>query len=396
MKLVQINITCGSGSTGKICVAVSELLTQQGIENYILYASADTDYPLGRKYMKPVETKIQALKSRILGNYGFNSAGATGKLISMLEEIRPDTVHLHNLHGHNCNLQMLFTYLKEKNIKVFWTFHDCWAFTGYCPHYDMVGCSRWKSSCGSCPQRKKYSWFLDRSHDLFEKKKRLFTGLDLTIITPSHWLAEQVKQSFLHTYDVEVIHNGIDLSVFTPRESDFRDRYGCRDKYLVLGVAFGWGSRKGLDVFCELARRLDSRYQIVLVGTDAGVDKLLPENIISIHRTQNQRELAQIYTAADVFVNPTREETFPTTQLESLACGTPVIAFDTGGSPECLDGSCGAVVDRNDLSALEEKIRSLCREMPFGTEDCLRRAANFRQEEKFKAYLNLYLREYEQ
>lgn len=391
MKLVQINTTCGSGSTGKICVAVSKLLTEKGIENYILYTSGDSAYPLGRRYMKPLEVKLQALQSRIFGNYGFNSTGATRKLISVLDEIRPDIVHLHNLHGHNCDLQMLFQYLKEKRTKIFWTFHDCWAFTGYCPHYDMAGCDQWKTSCKKCPQRRRFSCFLDRSHDLFEKKKRLFTGLDLTIIAPSHWLAEQVKQSFLHTYDVKVIHNGIDLSVFTPRESDFRDRYGCGDKFIVLGVAFDWGPRKGLDVFCELAERLDSRFQIVLVGTNAEVDKQLPNNIISIHRTQNQQELAEIYTAADVFVNPTREEALGLTNIEALACGTPVITFDTGGSPECIDMTCGIVVGKNDLFALEEKIRAASDGALFGVEDCVQRAKSFDAEGKFQEYIALYL-----
>lgn len=391
MKLVQINTTCGSGSTGKICVAVSKLLTEKGIENYILYTSGDSDYPLGRKYMKPAEVKLQALQSRILGNYGFNSTRATGKLISMLEEIQPDVVHLHNLHGHNCNVQMLFQYLKKKKTKIYWTFHDCWAFTGYCPHYDMAGCDQWKTSCKNCLQKRKFSWFLDRSHDLFEKKKRLFTDLDLTIITPSHWLAEQVKQSFLHTYDVKVIHNGIDLSLFTPRESDFRDRYGCRDKFIVLGVAFGWGPRKGLDVFCELAQRLDSRYQVVLVGTNPEVDKQLPDNIISIHRTQNQQELAEIYTAADVFVNATREETFPTTHLEALACGTPVLTFDTGGCSEMLDESCGLLVDKDDVNALGEKIYAMHSGTKYTAERCRTRARLFDAQVSFEKYVCNYL-----
>lgn len=391
MKVVQINSFCGSGSTGNICVQVSRMLTKQGVENYILYTSGNSDYPLGKRYMSPLEGKLQALKSRILGNFGFNSKAATKRLLALLEEIQPQIVHLHNLHGHNCNLEMLLQYLKEKKIKTVWTFHDCWAFTGYCPHYDMVGCDRWKTGCGSCPQRKKYSWFLDRSHTMFEKKKELLTGMDLTIVTPSQWLADQVKQSFLYDKEIKVMYNGIDLSVFRPDFSDLREKYRCTGKYLVLGVAFGWGARKGLDVFCDLAKRLGDRYQILLVGTNEEVDKQIPENVISVHRTQDQKELAALYTCADVFVNPTREEVLGLTNLEALACGTPVVTFQTGGSPECIDENCGIVVLRNDINAMAAAIRKICEERPFTSENCIRRAAAFDANDRFREYLELYL-----
>lgn len=391
MKVVQINTVCGRGSTGKICVAVSQLLTEAGAENYILYSAGVSDYPLGRCYMSRGELKIQALKSRIFGNWGFNSAAATRRMIAMLEELQPDIVHLHNLHGHNCDLDMLFSYFKEKKTRLFWTFHDCWAFTGYCMHYDMIGCDRWKTGCRDCPQKKEYSWFLDRSSDLYEKKKALFTGLDLTIITPSNWLAEQVRQSFLKDYPVRVIHNGIDLEIFRPRESDFRAKHGLENKKIVLGVAFGWGPRKGLDVFIELAKRLDERYKIVLVGTDEKTDTLLSENILSIHRTQNQIELAEIYTAADVFVNPTREENYPTVNMEAIACGTPVITFCTGGSPEILDEKTGIVVEKNDVDALQKAIETMCEENSLLESDCLRQAEDFDQRICFQNYISLYL-----
>ena len=390
MKIVQINTTCGAGSTGKICVAVSKLLTAVNIENFILYTSGNSDYSLGKKYMTLQEVKIQALKSRIFGNYGFQSKTATKRLIAELDSIAPDIVHLHNIHSHNVHLGYLFEYLNAKKIKIFWTFHDCWAFTGYCPHYDMIGCEKWKSEgCHNCPQKNRFSWFVDRSKHLFEKKQKTFKGLDLTIITPSQWLANQVKQSFLKQYEVKVINNGIDLAVFKPTESDFRQRYNLENKFIVLGVAFDWGPRKGLDVFIELSKRLDDRFQIILVGTNDAIDKKLPDNIISIHRTQNSIELAEIYTAADVFVNPTREENFPTTHLESLACGTPVITFNTGGCAEMLDEKCSFVVDKNDVDALEDRIL-LCKEKNFSKDDCLARAENFEQHIKFEEYISLY------
>jgi glycosyltransferase involved in cell wall biosynthesis len=227
---------------------------------------------------------------------------------------------------------------------------------------------------------------------MHKRKKKLFSGLNMTIITPSQWLADLVKQSFLKNYPVRVIHNGIDLSVFKPTPSDFRKRYGIAlEKKILLGVAFGWGARKGLDVFIDLAKRLDDKYyQIVLVGTDDNVDKQLPDSIISIHRTQNQAELAEIYTAADLFVNPTREENYPTVNMESLACGTPVLTFRTGGSPECIDEYCGAVVDCDDVDAMEREIIRICSDAPYSKEDCLKRAASFDHHKRFEEYIQLY------
>lgn len=226
---------------------------------------------------------------------------------------------------------------------------------------------------------------------LYERKKQLLSGLDLTIITPSQWLADLVKQSFLKEYPVKMIHNGIDLSVFRPTPSDFREKYHIpEDKFVLLGVAFGWGRGKGMDVFVELSRRLDpEKYQIVLVGTDDAADKNLPENILSIHRTQNQQELAEVYTAADLFVNPTREDNYPTVNMEAIACGTPVVTFDTGGSPESVDEGTGVVVECDDVDAMEREISFIRRERPFAPEACCERAKQFDKNLRFQEYLNL-------
>ena len=390
MKVVQINTTCGAGSTGKICVAVSKLLTAKNIENYILYTSGKSDYPLGIKFAGDKYKKVQALKSRILGNYGFNSNYATRKLIKELERIQPDIIHIHNIHSHDCNLSILFNYIKQKNIKVFWTFHDCWSFTANCTHFTMVKCDKWKVECEKCPQIKQTSWFVDRSKTLFKRKKELFKGLDMTIITPSQWLADLVKESFFKEYPIKVVNNGINLDIFKPVQSSFRKKYGIEDKFILLGVAFGWGKRKGLDVFIELAKRLDDKYQIVLVGTDENVDKQLPKNIISIHRTQNQAELVAIYTAADLFVNPTREENYPTVNMESIACGTPVITFKTGGSPEMLNETCGVVVECDDVDALEQEIMYAFVNRNLSVEDNM--AEHFDEKERYKEYAKLYIK----
>lgn len=392
MKIVQINTTCGIGSTGKICAGISGVLTANGIENRILYSCKTDGHPLGIACSDVRYAKIQALKSRIFGNYGFNSKKATEKMIGELDRIQPDIVHLHNIHGHDCDLAALFSYFKENNTKLIWTFHDCWAFTGYCTHFTMAGCDKWQSRCHDCIQRNEYSWLFDKSGSLFDAKKRLFEGLDMAIVTPSEWLAGLVKQSFLKDHPVQVIHNGIDLTVFQPTNSDFRLQYGVENKKLVLGVSFDWGKKKGLDVFVELARRLPDDYRIVLIGTSDAVDEHLPDKILSVHRTQDQRELAGIYTAADVFVNPTREDNYPTVNMEALACGTPVVTFKTGGSPEMLDDTCGSVVSCDDVDAMEREIRRVCEEAPFSAERCIAKASAFDKNDRYKEYLELYER----
>lgn len=392
MKIIQINTTCGIGSTGKIAVGISKLLTADSIENYIIYSNRSNGYEAGISCSDNKYIKLQALKSRLFGNYGFNSKKATKRIIKELERIQPDVVHLHNIHGHDCDLEMLFTYFKKNKTKLVWTFHDCWAFTGYCVYFDAVNCDRWKKECFRCPQSKDFTWLFDKSKQLFKKKRNLFNGLNLTIVTPSQWLAELVRQSFLKEYETVVINNGIDLGVFRPVESDFRQKYGIEQKKIVLGVSMGWESRKGFDVFIELASRLTDDFKIVLIGTNDKTDKHLPENILSIHRTNNQQELAEIYSAADVFVNPTREDNYPTVNMEAIACGTPVLTFKTGGSPEMLDESCGSVVDCDDINTLEKEIVRICSDKPYTLKQCIKKASEYDENERFKEYLKLYER----
>lgn len=393
MKVLQINATYGSGSTGKICYSVAKLMDKENIENLTLYSQGSLKAENAVKIKNKTYYKIQALKSRVFGNYGFNSSSATKEIIRQIKEFSPDIVHLHNIHGHNVNLKTLFKFFKKNpEIKLFWTFHDCWAFTAYCPHYTMAKCYKWQSECSHCKLRKEYSWFFDKSKKLFNRKKELFTGLNLTIVTPSEWLAEEVKKSFMKDYPVKVINNGIDLSVFKPTESDFKEKYGIgKDKFVLLGVAFGWGERKGLDVFIKLSERLDkNKYAIVLVGGNAETDKLLPKDIISIHRTQNQTELAEIYSSCDLFVNPTREEVLGLVNIEANACGTPVLTFDSGGSPECINKKSGSVVSCDDINGLIKEIERIRNERPFTKENCILRAEEFDADKKFKEYTELY------
>lgn len=390
MKIVQINSVFGKGSTGKICLGIAELLEKEGTENCVLFSGSGVESPLGIKYTKHKRAKLTALKSRICGNFGFNSVRETKSLISKLEDLSPELVHLHNIHSHDCHFGMLLSYLKKRQIKTVCTFHDCWCFTGYCTYFDVVRCDKWKKTCNDCPQKKNFSLFLDKSSKLQEQKKIAFGGLDLTIITPSKWLASMVKESFLKDVPVRIIYNGIDLSIFKPTESQKTSIMKTDGKKIVLGVADMWGYRKGLDVFVKLSERLPENYKIVLVGTDGNIDKQLPDNIISIHRTNNQIELAAIYTIADVFVNPTREEVLGLTNIEANACGTPVITFKSGGSPECIDETCGSVVECDDIDILEKEIIRICETNTYSKEDCVNHAKKFDQNERFMEYVELY------
>lgn len=333
-----------------------------------------------------------------LGTYfglnGFFSFFATIRMLHFMKKNNVQLIHLHNLHNFCFNLPLLFHFIKRHHIPVIWTLHDCWSFTGRCPHFVMAKCDKWVNGCHHCPYPKNFypqSYYLDTTHMMWKLKKKWFTGVtNMTIVTPSEWLASLVRQSFLGGYSVKVINNGIDLNVFKPTESDFRNRHELIGKNVVLGVAFGWDKRKGIDVFIELSKRLPENYQIVLVGTSDRVDAMLPANVISIHQTQSQIELVNIYSAANVFVNPTREENFPTVNMEALACGTPVVTFKTGGSPEILDNTCGSVVPCDDIDAMEMEIRRICEEKPFSIDACVAHSQKFDKNARFQEYVNLY------
>jgi len=395
LNIVQIN-GGAVGSTGKIMFGISAVCTDEKQETLCAAPEVSSGNKTGRNLyiiQNNNHRKINVLLDRITGRHNMHSKIATERLLKVISGFKPDIIQLHNLHEAYINLPMLFKYIKKHNIKTVWTLHDCWAFTGHCPYFDIVGCNKWKTGCYGCPQYKEYPKSLfDNSKYMYRLKKKWFTGVEnMTIVTPSEWLASLVKESYLKDYPVKVINNGIDLNVFKPTESDFRKKYALENKYIVLGVAFGWGRRKGLDVFVELARRLDKeKYKVVLVGTDDNIDKLLPDNIISIHRTQNQTELAGIYTAADVFANPTREENYPTVNMEVLACGTPVVTFNTGGSPEMLDETCGAAVAKDDNDAMYNEIIRICEKKPYSLEACLKKARRFDMNERFKEYYDLY------
>ena len=395
MKVLFINAV-PYGSTGKMMFSLSEMV-QKDMNSSICATGfswhkcdKEEHYLIGGFWSK----SFHLFMSRLFGNHGCYSQAITKKVIKKIKEFKPDVIHLHNVHGWYLHIPVLFDFLKESRLPVVWTLHDCWSFTGGCAHFTFCKCNKWLTGCGECNNLKEYpiSSRVDRTKEMWRIKRECFCGLDnVTIVTPSQWLGKLVKQSFLGDYPVRIIHNGINLEVFRPIVSSFREKYGiAKEQHMVLGVSLGWNERKGLDVFVSLAKKLPGDYKIVLVGTDSKVDKCLPSNVISIHRTQNQTELAEIYSAADVFVQTTREENYPTVNMEAIACGTPVLTFRTGGSPEMLDDSCGAVVPCDDIDALEKEIVRICTASPYLKEQCLVKSKEFDQNMRFKEYIELY------
>lgn len=384
------------GSTGRIMFQIADTVNSMGGKAYTSASFTkfrgeqfpDTYYRIGGAVGKTEHI----IFAKLTGRHGCYSHFATYKLIQKIKQTKPDVIHLHNIHGWYLNWKMLFDYLKQAGIPVIWTLHDCWSFTGHCPHFMAIGCKKWKTGCYECPLYKLYpGCFFDDSKKQYTLKKKCFTRVpNLTIVTPSQWLADLVKQSYLKGYNTVVINNGIDLTKFKPVASDFRERHNLENKIILLGAAFNWTSKKGLDDFKRLAEELPEEYAIVLVGVSDVVAKELPNRIIAIACTQNQEELAEIYSAADLFINPTLEDNFPTVNIEALACGTPVITYQTGGSPECLTEKCGKVVPYSDYEKLKKTIIEMKGAKEYMKQSCVERARLFERKDAYRKYIGLY------
>lgn len=370
---------------------LSEAMDKKNIENRILI-SKGSDSENCIAYSSIQEVKSNALLSRLSGNYGFVSDHSSRRLIRLLDEFHPDLVQIHTVHGHDFNTETIFRYLKEQNIPIVYTFHDCWAFTGYCTYYDDPACTAYQTVCSNCPVFHRYSWFIDHSRENFLRKKEALTGIEnLTIVTPSAWMKDQVKTSFLKDRPCVVIPNGIRTDLFHPDSQDVRKRLNLGDRSIVLALALTLSRAKGWEDLLQLADILPDHFQLVLVGVPEKARKLAGNKIICLPRTADQRELAALYSAADVFVNPTHEDNFPTVNLEALACGTPVVTYATGGSPEAIDSSTGASVLTGDISSLCREAAAWAERKRQCTDDCRRRAVTQYDCSVFSEhYLSLY------
>lgn len=401
-RVLLVNTVAGTGSVGRLVTGLYDTLTDNGYECLIAYGRGEApgnrnSYRIGNDFSVYVHGGL----SRLNDKHGFYSKRETKEFIEVIEEFDPDIIHLHNVHGYYLNIEVLFEYLKRSGRRVIWTLHDCWTFTGHCSHFEYIGCMKWQTGCFKCEQLNEYpkSIAADNSSFNYNRKKELFTGLDnLTLVTPSEWLKERVSQSFMKEYHTVVVPTGIDLDQFSPLYDDISDNnivfqlknsLNIRDKIVLLGVANPWRERKGLLQFENLAKSISDRYAIVLLGLNDEQLNNLPESIIGLARTDSTQELAAMYSMADVYVNLTLEDTFPTTNIEALACGTPVVTFKAGGSAESIDETCGIAVERNSIQgviAALDRIQSqkgIC----YTPEMCMRRARYYDRNYRFLEYI---------
>lgn len=396
-RLLQIGAALNCGAPGKIAEQIGLLAMSKGWDVYMAHGLRHSN-PSKLKtipLVTPWQEKVHALYSLLFDGHGLGSSKGTKRLVDWIEENQPDIIHLHNVHGYFCNFKILFEYLDTTDIPIVWTMHDCWPFTGRCFHFEGIGCTKWKTGCFDCKAEKGYtvSPFCDRSKELYELKKRLFSSVkNLTMVPVSEWQASFLQESFLKNCPAEVIHNGIDLNKFISTDGNrLREKYALQDKFVILGVAAPWNKRKGLDDFIQLSKKLpDDQFKIVLVGLKKEQLRTLPPNIIGITRTESQQELAEFYSMADMFCNMTYLDNFPTVNLESLACGTPVITYRTGGSPEAIDAKTGIVVEQGNIEQIVEAICYL-QKNPLLPSDCRKRAEdNFDKDKCFEKYITLY------
>ena len=396
--LFQINVVANSGSTGHIAEELGRLVIAKGWKSYIAYGrwACQSQSELIR-IGNSMGIFNHALKSFLSDRHGLGSTRATRKLISKIQEVKPDIIHLHNIHGYYLNYKILFNFLSTAGIPVIWTLHDCWSMTGHCVHFQNIGCNKWKSICFHCPNKHDYpkSLFWDNSRGNYIKKKHLFCSVDNLIIVPvCKWLDTIVESSFLKDLKRKIVINGIDLNVFYPQ--DCKEKVdvslSINGRYMILAVATVWSRTKGLDDIFTLRQYLSEEYVIVLVGLTPKQMKGLPEGIIGIERTENIAQLVELYSATDVFVNPTYQDTLPTVNIEALACGTPVVTYNTGGSADIVDANTGLVVTRGDIKGLLASILIVIkRGNSFYKKACRSRVEKyFNKHERYKEYLYLY------
>lgn len=402
-RLLQINpVIRTNTSTGRIMQEIGELAMANGWESYVAYSGGRDGVKPCKSKLMPVGGKLDVafhgLWTRLTDRHGLASWFATKRFIREIKELNPDVIHIHNIHGYFLNYKMLFEYLKGAGTPVIWTVHDCWLYTGHCYYYSSIGCDKWMSGCGNCPQRTAFpaSWFIDRSKQNLKDKSESFNSIKdkLTIVPVSEWIRGEMSRSILQNCHFQVIHNGIDLNVFDvqPDDKAVREKYGLGDKHIILGLASIWSKEKGWDDFMEMSKMLNEGEVIVMVGVTEEQQKRLPANIIGIRRTENVRQLAELYSAAVAFVNPTWQDNYPTVNLESIACGTPVVTYRTGGSIEAVTEKTGYVVEQGDVKGLLDAVREIERKGNLEYKaDCRAYAlANFRKEDRYADYLKLY------
>ncbi|MCR5302866.1 MAG: glycosyltransferase [Lachnospiraceae bacterium] len=401
-RVMLVNTVVGTGSVGRLMAGLYYTLSANGYECMVAYGRGSHPEDMNAyRIGQDLDVYIHGGLSRLTDRHGFYSKRATREFINVIEDFAPDIIHLHNVHGYYLNIRILFEYLKSTDIRVIWTLHDCWAFTGHCSHFEYIGCTKWITGCYSCEQLSEYPKSVGKDNSVrnYADKKELFTGFErMTLVTPSQWLKSRVEQSFLGSYHTVVVPTGIDTSVFRPVAEERRDdnlvfrlrnSLNLRNRNVLLGVANPWRTRKGLLQFVNLSKLISERCVIVLVGLNDEQISSLPDSIIGIGHTDNADELAALYSMADIYVNLTLEDTFPTTNIEALACGTPVITYRSGGSAETVDETCGIAVERNSVQGVVAAIDTILSQkgIAYTAAECVRRAKMFDREVRFEEYI---------
>lgn len=397
MKLLLINSVYAFRSTGRIVQELKDYAESKNDRVFVAYGrylkeAEENIYRIGSKY----STIRHMTMTTLFDAHGFSSKNETKLLIKWIEEIKPDVIHIHNIHGYYLNVEELFNFFKTSKIPVVWTLHDCWSFTGHCAHFEYANCDKWKTQCHHCPEKCNYpiSYGLDNSLINYKKKREIFSGLDnILLVSPSKWLSDRLKESFLNNYQTDIINTGIDLNVFFKPNKDVIRLKEFVDKFIILGVANPWSERKGLSFFHELSKNLNSNEIIIMIGLNKKQINLLPKNIIGYEVIQSPKKLAYFYQISDVFINPTLEDTYPTTNLESLACGTPVITFNSGGSSESIDDRTGIVLKKKNIESLIEaknQVKKLGKD--YFSSNCIEKSKNFNKKLFQEKYYSVYLK----
>lgn len=401
MRVLQINTFYLYGSTGRIMYDLKKVMETNSIQSYAAFGHGynptaeeqDTVY----RIVSDCGLLISKFWTKTTGHHGFNNKSETKRLLKWIDEVKPDIIHMHNIHNHYLNIRILLEYIAEKHIPCVLTMHDCWTFTGHCAYFDYSGCNKWKTGCEHCPSLRDYPKTfapIDPSSWNYKMKKKLFAPLNITFVSPSQWLCDLQRLSFLKDKPCVVINNGVDTEVFRPIKSNVREEYGIGNRKMILAVAGGLAPRKGREYLLKLPTLLHDDEVLVLVGLQKGQDALLPNTpkVIGINRTKTSDELVGLYSEADIFINPTLEDNFPTTNIEALACGTPIVAFSSGGSTEVITSSTGIAVEPRDMDGLLSAIREvLAKGKSHYTNACRKKAVtDYNKDVQYGKYIELY------
>lgn len=390
MNILELN-SMPVGSTGKIMFEIGEYMQSQG--HVVKYAFPEFDAKCPKEYKNRtiiIGNKIMLSLAHVLGRLtGYNDYFlnfSTIKFLDKIDKLELDIIHIHNLHNCYVNYDLLFDYLQKRKIKIVWTLHDCWSFTGGCPYFARIECDKWKTECQKCELINRYpKMYIDRTKEQYYRKKKIYSNNNIVFVTPSCWIKNLAEHSFLNKHEFHVIHNGINLDIFKPDLTKV-----VKKKIIILGVAFKWDKRKGLDTFIQLSKLLDDHYQIVLVGVCDKDKKKIPNGIVTIARTKNIVELVEYYNMADIFVNPTLEDNYPTTNIEAIACGTPVITYETGGSPEAILEGTGIIVKEKNVTGILDAIDKMTKDLEYYRQNCISKAKEYGMEKMCKKYYEVF------